>query len=99
MCSHLLLDLLLHLLLDQGYYIHMDNFFSSPELFDKLCNRNTDAVGTLRANRRGLSNRFGKVSLQKRQITAVFRGKLMALRWRDKRYVPLVSSMMLPPQK
>ena len=63
---------LVHPLLNQEYCIHIDNFFSSPELFDKLCTRNTDTVGTLRAYRRGLPDRFGKVSLQKDQITAIF---------------------------
>ncbi|XP_014676879.1 PREDICTED: piggyBac transposable element-derived protein 4-like [Priapulus caudatus] len=40
-------------LLDKGYKIYMDNFYSSPELAQILVDRNTDAVGTLRLNRKG----------------------------------------------
>ena len=45
---------LAHDLLDKGYCISIDNFFSSITLFDSLCSRNTDAVGTVRANSKGL---------------------------------------------
>ena len=38
---------LAHDLLDKGYCISMDNFFSSTHLFDLLCSRSTDAVGTV----------------------------------------------------
>ena len=32
--------------LDQGYCVFMDNFYSSPTLFNNLLLRSTDAVGT-----------------------------------------------------
>ncbi|XP_064643576.1 piggyBac transposable element-derived protein 4-like [Lineus longissimus] len=35
---------------NKGYCINMDNFFSSPGLYDELCARSTDAVGTIRPN-------------------------------------------------
>ena len=37
-------------LLDKGYCTSMDNFFSPTHLFNFLCNRSTDAVGTVRSN-------------------------------------------------
>lgn len=40
-------------LLDKGYIIFMDNYYSSPDLATKLVQQNTDAVGTLRLNRKG----------------------------------------------
>ena len=39
---------LAHPLLNKGYCISMDNFFTSPHLFDTLCQNQTDAVGTVR---------------------------------------------------
>jgi hypothetical protein len=39
-------------LLNQGYRVIMDNWFSSPDLFHKLCSKLTDAMGTLHQNRR-----------------------------------------------
>jgi hypothetical protein len=34
------------LLLNQGYCVTMDNWFSSPDMFHKLCSKQTDAMGT-----------------------------------------------------
>ena len=52
--------MLAHDLLDKGYCISMDNFFSSTHLFDLLCSRSTDAVGTVRANSKGLPKKLMK---------------------------------------
>ncbi|CAC5426825.1 unnamed protein product [Mytilus coruscus] len=42
-------------LVDHGYHIYMDNFFTSPALFvDLFHNFNTGACGTVRKNRKGL---------------------------------------------
>ena len=38
----------------QGYKVYLDNFYSSPELFDHLLECGITATGTFRANRRGL---------------------------------------------
>ena len=38
-------------LLDQGYHLYFDNFFSSPRLAAKLLRRNTYCIGTVRPNR------------------------------------------------
>ena len=39
-------------LFGKGYCISINNFFSSPQLYDMLCDNNTDSVGTLSANRK-----------------------------------------------
>ncbi len=36
--------------LNKGYSVYMDNFYSSPLLFEDLLSKNTCAVGTLRTN-------------------------------------------------
>ena len=83
---------LAHSLLNKGYCINMDNFFSSPHLFDLLCQNQTDAVGTVRINRQGLPDELKTITLQKGEVFAMYRNKLMALRWRDKKYVSMLSS-------
>jgi hypothetical protein len=41
---------LAHDLLDKGYCLYSDNWYTSPKLEDNLCTRKTDVVGTIRAN-------------------------------------------------
>ena len=57
--SKVVLDLVAPFL-NQGYCVTMDNWFSSPDLFEKLCNRNTDAIGTLCQNRKGVPSEIKK---------------------------------------
>lgn len=39
-------------LLNKGYLIALDNYYSSPELFNQLNEFQTDAVGTVKSNRK-----------------------------------------------
>ena len=39
---------------NNGHHVFMDNYFSSPTLFDELAKNQTDACGTLRLNQRGI---------------------------------------------
>jgi hypothetical protein len=41
---------LAHNLLDKGYCLYRDNWYTSPKLEDNLCTRKIDVVGTIRAN-------------------------------------------------
>jgi hypothetical protein len=43
---------LAHDLLDKGYCLYPDNWYTCPKLEDNLCTRKTDAVGTIRANKK-----------------------------------------------
>jgi hypothetical protein len=42
-------------LLNQGYHVTMDNWFSSPDLYNKLYSKQTDAMGTVRQSRECLT--------------------------------------------
>ena len=84
---------LAHDLLDKGYCISMDNFFSSTHLFDLLCSRSTVGVGTVRANSKGLPKKLMKKKLNKGDVAAMYKDKLMALRWRDKKCVQMLSTI------
>ena len=83
---------LAHSLLSKGYYINMDNFFSSPDFFDMICQNQTDAVGTVRINRQGLPDELKTTALQKVKKFAIYCNKFMAIRWRDKKHVSMLSS-------
>jgi hypothetical protein len=55
-------------LLNQGYCIKMDKWFSSPDLFHKLCSKQTDAMGTLSQNRKGGSAEIKRAKLKKENM-------------------------------
>ena len=71
---------LAHSLLNKGYCISMDNFFSSPYLSDMLCQNHTDAVETVQINRQGSPNELKTTALQKGEVFAMYHNKLVALR-------------------
>ena len=79
--------------LGKGYCVIADNFYLSPELADILVQNKTDVYGTLRPNRRDLPENFNKLTLKKNEIAAFQRGKITVLRWHDKKYVSLISSV------
>jgi hypothetical protein len=59
-------------------------YYSSPELFDLQNELHTDAVGTVRSNRKELPKDIMKCKLKKGEVAVSYRNKLMALKWKDK---------------
>jgi hypothetical protein len=43
----------------KGNTMYMDNYFSSPRLFDDLHNRRIGSCGTVRHNRKEMPSNFG----------------------------------------
>jgi hypothetical protein len=86
----------LHLMdqfLKKGYCVTVDNWYMSPELADVLIKQNTDIYGTVNSRRKDLPVGFSKGKLQKGEIQAFQRGKVMALKWQDKKTVCLLSTI------
>lgn len=79
-------------LLDKGFYLAMDSYYTSPPLFDFLVSHMTDAVGTLRKNRKGIPKEILKAKLKKGQDITMYKGKLMVMQWRDKKEVLMIST-------
>jgi len=63
----------------------MDNFFSSPRLFDDLDRHKINSCGAVRPNRRDVSHDFGpkQLKLKRGDIRVRTRGGLTALVWKD----------------
>jgi hypothetical protein len=59
-------------LLKQGYCVIMENWFSSPDLFHKLCSKQTDAMGTLRQNREAFPAEIMSTKLKKGEHVSVY---------------------------
>jgi len=81
-----------HDLLDRGYCLYLDNWYTSPNLVDTLCSRKTDVVGTMRTNRKEFPDFVKRARLKKGETAAAFHKKQMVMKWKDKRDVVLVST-------
>jgi hypothetical protein len=81
------------LLLDRGHCLVMDNYYMSPYLSDLLVTRKTDSYGTVKVNRKGLPVNFKCWKVKKGDVVAWRRDKLLALKWRDKKDVTMLSTI------
>lgn len=79
-------------LLKQGYCITIDNYYTSPELCDILLTYQTDVIGTVRQNRKDLPAALKNKKLKSGEVTSFRRGKILALKWKDKKDVTMLSS-------
>ena len=82
-------------LLNQGYHIYMDNYYTSPELFEELNALDTYACGTLRVNRKGVPEALKAKTLKLKQGNGIFRRKenLLAIKFKDKRDIHMLSTI------
>ena len=77
----------------------MDNYFTSPALFEDLFHHKINACGTVRHDRRGMPRDIGPKSLKMKRgdIVTCVRGNLRAVRWKDKHDVCICTNMHPPP--
>jgi len=82
-----------------GHKLFMDNFFSSPRLFDDLDGHKINSCGTVRPNRKDMPHDFGPKKLKRKRgdVTVKARGGLTALVWKDRREVYMLTNMDPPP--
>ena len=80
-------------LLDKGYCVITDNFYTCPALFLKLVEHKTDAFGTVRLGRKGMPSALKKMKLKKGDTNFRRSGKLLALTWYDKRQMSMLSTI------
>jgi len=82
---------LLELYLGKGHALYVDNWYTSPALFDILHKNSTNACGTVKKRRKGMPRMNEK--LQKEE--ACFRSSvnMLAIKWHDKKDVFMISTM------
>lgn len=80
-------------LLNQGYTLTTDNFYTSPELAEVLIKKKTDIYGTMRANRKDLPAMLKEKKLKKGEIISFQKGKMNVLKWQDKKPICLLSTI------
>ena len=79
---------------NKGHHIYVDNFYTSPTLFNSLWKVDTGACGTLRCNRTGTPMDIRKPPrLAKGDIITARDEKLFFLKWKDKREVTILTTL------
>ena len=79
-------------LLDKGYNLYTDNFYTSYPLAIELLRRQTTLCGTLRKNRKHVSLKVKAKKLKKGECVAQRKGQVMVCKWKDKRDVSMLST-------
>ena len=80
-------------LLDKGYHVYMDNYYSSPELMEELFFCSTFSAGTCRGNRKGLPKAITKCKLKPGEVCFRQNDALLCIKWCDKRSVLILSTI------
>ncbi|KAG8237447.1 hypothetical protein J437_LFUL015975 [Ladona fulva] len=80
-------------LLGKGYCVTTDNYYTSPELADLLTSKGTDTYGMLRITSKEAPNDLRQKKLKKGEFAACQRGKVMVMKWHDKKVVSLLSTV------
>lgn len=78
--------------LGKWHTVYMDRYFTIPTVFDLLWDQNTRAVGTVIQNWPGLPQEWRHQTLQVNEMAFCHRGNLTACKWKDKRYVFMLST-------
>ena len=79
-----------------GYHIFTDRFYTSPTLCEELRKMSFHLTGTVMVSRKGMPNDIAKKRCKPKQHEVVtFRknDEIMALQWKDKRVVTMLSSL------
>jgi hypothetical protein len=82
-----------------GHKLYMDDFFTSPDLFNDLTKQNINCCGTIRPNRKGLPQNLlpQNKRLKPGDIHSRTKDDMMAMVRRDKRDVYTLTNMHNPP--
>jgi hypothetical protein len=76
--------------LGHGHNLFIDNWYTSPELLSLLLEKNTNACGTVRKNRKGLPN---NKKLKTGEMNISYSDKFTYVHWLDRRGVRMLSSI------
>lgn len=70
----------------------MDNWYSSPNIFEYLLKHDTNAIGTVRSNSKNLPKDLESVKLRKGDIATRSSNGILAVKWSDRKDVYLLST-------
>ncbi|XP_041711128.1 piggyBac transposable element-derived protein 4 isoform X3 [Coregonus clupeaformis] len=78
--------------LGRGHTLYVDNWYSSPTLFQHLLSNSTGACGTVQSNRKGMPS-FGSRKMQRGEVEFKENGQQLAVKWHDKRDIHVLSTV------
>ena len=87
---------LLEPLINKGYWVYCDSYNTSTDLVSDLAAKKTMFVGTVQKNRRGLPRELMLMNIKKGESVYRRKGPIVALKWKDKREVQLLTSCLDP---
>ena len=79
--------------MEKGYHLYVDNFYTSLPLFRNLYRKKTPACGTIRSNRKGFPQSLVTKKLRKGETASARNEEVLAVKWRDKRDVYVLSTI------
>jgi len=84
-----------------GHKLYMDNFYSSPDLYDDLAQKKIFCCGMVRLHRKGMPKDLKPkiLRLKRGDIRVRTRSDLMAVVWKDKRDICLLTNIHDPPRE
>lgn len=82
---------------EKGHMLYIDNWYTSPNLLETLHKKRTNACGTVKSTRKNMPKINEKLS--KGEFTYRSCEKLLAVRYKDKREVNMLSSSHIPDMK
>lgn len=89
-------------ILDKGYHLYFDNFFSSPDLALRLLEKNTYSIATARNNRKhfpkDLQPAAATLPRGDHVSSLVLDGKVQCLVWKDKKSVAFINTICNPSE-
>ena len=80
----------------RGHKLYMDNYFSSPDLYDDLATKQIYCCGTVPPNRKGMPQDLGPKKMTMGDLLLRTRGDLTAILWRNKRDVHILTNIHDP---
>ena len=78
---------------DKGHLIYFDNFYTSPSLSKRLFKLGYGSCGTIGINHQGIPRDFQAAKLKKGETTTFRDGRILGLKWMDKRLVSIISTI------
>ena len=76
--------------------VYFDNFFNSPILIEKLFQKGSYGIGTVRANRKQMPKMIDDRQMKRRDCEFLFSGNTMACKWMGNRSALLLLSVQRP---
>ena len=80
-------------LLGKGHCLIMNRNYTSPYLVDLLVSHETDVYGAVKPTKKHLPSQINKTTLENDEIIAYRKGKVMALRWKGRQDVTMLSTI------